>query len=150
MRREERLGADELPRAGRKELPRQRPFGLPDRASQGNNQGLMGMKKRTVEIAVACAMVFLFVTAPERVAQTSQAADIPLYLDPSQPINVRVDDLVAKMTLEEKVSQMVNQSRAIPRLMVPRYDWRSEALHGIAGAGIATVFPEPVGLAATF
>jgi len=110
----------------------------------------MGMKKRTVEIAVACAMVFLFVTAPELVAQTSQAADIPLYLDPSQPINVRVDDLVAKMTLEEKVSQMVNQSRAIPRLMVPRYDWRSEALHGIAGAGIATVFPEPVGLAATF
>jgi len=44
----------------------------------------------------------------------------------------------------------VNQSRAIPRLQVPEYDWRSEALHGIAGAGLATVFPEPIGIAATF
>lgn len=82
--------------------------------------------------------------------RTSKPSGTPVYLDPSQPISVRVDDLVARMTLEEKASQLVNQSRAIPRLMVPKYDWRSEALHGIAGAGVATVFPEPVGLAATF
>jgi len=74
----------------------------------------------------------------------------PAYLDPSQPINVRVDDLVGRMTLEEKASQLVNQARAIPRLQVPAYDWWSEALHGVANAGTATVFPEPVGLAATF
>jgi len=74
----------------------------------------------------------------------------PAYLDPSQPINVRVDDLVGRMTLEEKASQAVNQARAIPRLQVPAYDWWSEALHGVANAGTATVFPEPVGLAATF
>ena len=79
-------------------------------------------------------------------AQTSN----PVYLDPSQPIEVRVDDLIGKMTLEEKASQLVNQARAIPRLNVPAYDWWSEALHGVANAGTATVFPEPVGLAATF
>lgn len=54
------------------------------------------------------------------------------------------------MTLEEKASQLVNQSRAIPRLHIPEYDWRSEALHGIAGPRPATVFPEPIGIAATF
>jgi beta-glucosidase len=54
------------------------------------------------------------------------------------------------MTLEEKASQLVNQARAIPRLQVPAYDWWSEALHGVARAGKATVFPEPIGLAATF
>jgi beta-glucosidase len=74
----------------------------------------------------------------------------PLYLDPSQPMDKRVDDLVSRMTLEEKASQLVNQARAIPRLQVPAYDWWSEALHGVARAGTATVFPEPIGLAATF
>src|SRR5271165_2612387 len=74
----------------------------------------------------------------------------PVYLDPSQPVEVRVNDLIGRMTLEEKASQLVNQARAIPRLQVPAYDWWSEALHGVANAGIATVFPEPIGLAATF
>jgi beta-glucosidase len=80
----------------------------------------------------------------------AQTASNPVYLDPSQPINVRVNDLVEGMTLEEKASQLVNQSRAIPRLHIPAYDWWSEALHGVAYAGTATVFPEPIGLAATF
>jgi beta-glucosidase len=53
------------------------------------------------------------------------------------------------MTVEEKVSQLVNQSRAVPRLNVPAYDWWSEALHGVQRPGV-TEFPEPVGLAATF
>src|SRR6201993_33676 len=74
----------------------------------------------------------------------------PLYLDPSQPIDTRVDDLIKRMTLEQKAQQLVNQARAIPDLQVPAYDWWSEALHGVANAGTATVFPEPVGLAATF
>ena len=73
-----------------------------------------------------------------------------LFLDPSQAINVRVDDLIRRMTLEQKASQLVNQARAIPELHVPAYDWWSEALHGVARAGKATVFPEPIGLAATF
>jgi beta-glucosidase len=83
--------------------------------------------------------------------QSTRPAEVPsIYLDPSQPIEARVNDLVSRMTLEEKASQLVNQSRAIPRLQIPEYDWRSEALHGIAGAGLATVFPEPIGIAATF
>ncbi len=92
-------------------------------------------------------LLAVFLTAIVRsAAQTGNA----IYLDPSQPINVRVDDLVGRMTLEEKASQLVNQARAIPRLQVPAYDWWSEALHGVANAGTATVFPEPIGLAATF
>jgi beta-glucosidase len=83
-------------------------------------------------------------------AQNVPSQAVPTYLDPSQPINARVDDLVSRMTLEEKASQLVNQARAIPRLQVPAYDWWSEALHGVANAGTATVFPEPIGLAATF
>ena len=90
---------------------------------------------------------FLSLILVRAAAQTAGGA---VYLDPSQPINVRVDDLVKQMTLEEKASQLVNQARAIPRLQVPGYDWWSEALHGVANAGTATVFPEPIGLAATF
>src|SRR5437762_8907348 len=59
----------------------------------------------------------------------------------------RAADLVHRMTLEEKASQLVNQARAIPRLGVPAYDWWSEALHGVARDG-TTEIPEAVGLAA--
>ncbi len=58
--------------------------------------------------------------------------------------------LIEKMTLEEKISQMVNSASAIPRLGVPEYDWWNEALHGLGRAGKATVFPQAIGLAATF
>jgi beta-glucosidase len=73
----------------------------------------------------------------------------PAYLDPSLPPEQRAADLVKRMTLEEKASQLVNQARAIPRLNVPAYDWWSEALHGVAVNG-TTEFPEPIGLGATF
>lgn len=61
----------------------------------------------------------------------------------------RAADLIHRMTLEEKASQLINQARAVPRLNVPAYDWWSEALHGVASKG-TTEFPEPIGLAATF
>jgi beta-glucosidase len=73
----------------------------------------------------------------------------PPYLDPTLPPEQRAADLVRRMTLEEKTSQLVNQARAIPRLHVPAYDWWSEALHGVMRDG-TTEFPEPIGLAATF
>jgi beta-glucosidase len=73
----------------------------------------------------------------------------PAYLDTTLPPEQRAADLVHRMTLEEKTSQLVNQSRAIPRLNVPLYDWWSEALHGVLHNG-TTEFPEPIGLAATF
>jgi beta-glucosidase len=99
---------------------------------------------------VVCILVVLLVTVVSSVAQNAAPSGAPPYLDPSLPMNVRVGDLVSRMTLEEKASQLVNQSRAIPRLQVPQYDWWNEALHGVARAGTATVFPEPIGLAATF
>jgi beta-glucosidase len=79
----------------------------------------------------------------------AQEAGKPAYLDPNLPAEQRAADLVKRMTLEEKASQLVNQARAIPRLGVPGYDWWSEALHGVATNG-TTEFPEPVALAATF
>ena len=77
------------------------------------------------------------------------AAQQPPYLNPSLSPEQRAADLVHRMTLEEKASQLVNQARAIPRLAIPAYDWWSESLHGVARDG-TTEFPEPVGLAATF
>ena len=78
------------------------------------------------------------------------AQETPLYMNPAQPVAARVNDLVGRMTLEEKVSQMQNHAVAIPRLDVPAYDWWSEGLHGIARSGYATVFPQAIGLAATW
>jgi len=79
----------------------------------------------------------------------AQSSGKPAYLDTSLPAAERAADLVHRMTLDEKATQLVNQARAIPRLGVPAYDWWSEALHGVAVDG-TTEFPEPIGLAATF
>jgi beta-glucosidase len=78
------------------------------------------------------------------------AAEIrkPPYLNPALPIDVRVDDLVGRMSLEEKISQTLNNAPAIDRLGIPAYEWWNEALHGVARAGVATVFPQAIGLAA--
>jgi len=79
-----------------------------------------------------------------------QPDSVPDYLNPQLDIESRVEDLVARMTLEEKVSQMANRAAAIPRLGIPEYNWWNECLHGVARAGIATVFPQAIGLAATW
>jgi beta-glucosidase len=72
------------------------------------------------------------------------------FQDPGLPVDQRVEDLVGRMTLEEKVSQMMNNAPAIDRLGIPAYNWWNECLHGVARAGIATVFPQAIGMAATF
>ena len=72
------------------------------------------------------------------------------YQDPNRSFEDRATDLVSRMTLAEKVSQMQNDAPAIPRLGVSAYDWWSEGLHGVARAGQATVFPQAIGLSATF
>lgn len=82
--------------------------------------------------------------------QASGQAAAPIYKDPKQPLERRVDDLVSRMTLEEKVSLMTDSEAAIARLGIPAYGWWNEALHGVARAGIATVFPQAIGLAATW
>ncbi len=72
------------------------------------------------------------------------------YLDPSLPIPERVADLVGRMTLQEKVSQLCAGSGAVPRLGLPAYEWGGECLHGLCHTGRATMFPQAIGLAATF
>ncbi|MEZ4699093.1 MAG: glycoside hydrolase family 3 C-terminal domain-containing protein [Rhodothermales bacterium] len=83
-------------------------------------------------------------------AASPARAQTPLYLDPDATLEARVDDLVGRMTLEEKVAQMSDQAPAIERLGVPEYNWWNEALHGVARAGLATSYPQAIGLAATW
>ncbi len=94
--------------------------------------------------ALACGIVLCPLLAPALQAQA------PAYRDPALPVAQRVDDLVSRMTLAEKVSQMMDQAPAIERLGVPEYNWWNEALHGVARAGLATVFPQAIGFAATW
>ena len=70
------------------------------------------------------------------------------YMNPALSVTARVDDLVGRMTLDEKIAQMLDNAPAIDRLGIPAYGWWNEALHGVARAGIATVFPQAIGLAA--
>ena len=82
-------------------------------------------------------------------AQKPASEPLP-YQNASLSTEARVDDLVSRMTLEEKVSQLINTAPGIARLGVPAYDWWSEGLHGIARSGYATMFPQAIGMAATW
>ncbi len=77
-------------------------------------------------------------------------AQTPAWQDPSLPVERRAADLVGRMTLEEKVSQMMDRAPAIDRLAIPEYNWWNEGLHGVARSGLATVFPQAIGFAATW
>lgn len=77
-----------------------------------------------------------------------KAEEILPYKNTALDINVRVSDLVARMTIAEKIAQMYNEAPAIERLNVPAYNWWNESLHGVARAGKATVFPQAIGMAA--
>lgn len=80
---------------------------------------------------------------------TTSSDRLPFH-DPARPIPERVSDLVGRMTLDEKIAQMLYTAPAIERLGIPAYNWWNEALHGVGRAGIATVFPQAIGLAATW
>jgi len=94
---------------------------------------------------ILCLLVVLLAFLP-----LSHAQSLPPYKNPNLPIEARVNDLVSRMTLEEKVLQMQNAAPSIEGLGIPAYDWWNEALHGVARAGYATVFPQAIGLAATW
>jgi beta-glucosidase len=98
-------------------------------------------------VKILCSFGFACTSA----VSVAQVPPKPMpYADTALPVEQRVDDLVSRMTLEEKVSEMINSSAAIPRLNVPAYDWWNEGLHGVARSGYATMFPQAIGMAATW
>jgi beta-glucosidase len=100
---------------------------------------------------VGVCIVLLSLSFSSSVLAQEKPQDVKArYLDASLPVEERVNDLVSRMTLEEKASQMQDVAPAIPRLGIPAYNWWNEGLHGVARAGYATVFPQAIGLAATF
>ena len=98
--------------------------------------------KRTIRLVFATVSIFSSVGPMAQETVKFRNSDLP--------VEERARDLVAHMTLEEKVSQLGHTADAIPRLGIPEYNWWNEGLHGVARAGIATVFPQAIGLAATF
>ncbi len=120
-------------------------------ASQGN------AKFNTIEVKNSSgASVVAFNASELADAFTGDAAHIPeiseppIWHDPSQPLKARAYDLIRRMSLAEKVAQLQNGAPGIPRIELPAYNYWNEALHGVANDGIATVFPEPVGMASTW
>jgi beta-glucosidase len=108
------------------------------------------MRSRVMQIVVymvACTGTSFLGSLPQS-AVAQDSANLP-YMNPQLPPEQRATDLVRRMTLAEKASQMQNNSAAVPRLKVPAYQWWSEALHGVINEGV-TEYPEPIGLAATF
>ena len=93
------------------------------------------------------ALFILLLGSQFMIAQ--QTYEFP-YQNPALSVDDRVNDLVGRMTVEEKISQMMNAAPAIDRLGVPAYDWWNECLHGVGRAGVATVFPQAIGLGATW
>ncbi len=96
-------------------------------------------------ILFSAVIAFSFLALPGR----SQNQDLP-FRNPSLSTEKRIDDLLGRLTLEEKVMQMMDKTPAIERLGIPVYNWWNEALHGVARTGLATVFPQAIALAATF
>jgi beta-glucosidase len=117
-----------------------------------NSSVTAGVLVLTASAAVACAPRTADPVSPAELPSPIEATPpteaTPLYLNPDAPLDARVADIVSRMTLEEKVSQTLYNAAAIERLGIPEYNWWNEALHGVARAGRATVFPQAIGLAA--
>ncbi len=114
-------------------------------------------KLNTFELRNASGQSLISFSAEDLVSAEDAAALQPpvvsgpeIWKDVSQPVAARVNDLVSRLSLAEKVQEMRNNAAAIPRLGIPAYDYWSECLHGVARAGIATVFPQAIGMAATW
>ena len=106
------------------------------------------MKKSVLLILI---MGIIFPLSASSVQTIESQKSVLPYLNPTLPIEQRVDDLISRMTLEEKVSQMMYTSKSVERLGIPEYNWWNECLHGVARSKEkVTVFPQPIGIAATF
>ena len=109
-------------------------------------------KRRLSRLSAALPLLALAAGGVHAARAQSQAPAKPRFPfeDTSMPVEQRVADLVGRMTLDEKISQMIDEAPAIPRLDIPRYGWWNEGLHGVARSGYATMFPQAIGMAATW
>ncbi|MGO8836015.1 MAG: glycoside hydrolase family 3 C-terminal domain-containing protein [Limisphaerales bacterium] len=114
-------------------------------------------KLNTFELRDAAGLSLISMSAVDLInAEDTSALGVPVvagpevWKDTAQPVAARVNDLVRRLSLAEKIQQMRNSAPAIPRLGVPAYDYWNECLHGVARAGHATVFPQAIGMAATW
>jgi beta-glucosidase len=98
--------------------------------------------------AVACVKAKFLSDLPPGATKIPDVKDPPIYMDATLPLEQREDDLIRRMSLAEKVGQLMNSAPAIERLNVPAYNYWNECLHGVARAGHATVFPQAIGMAA--
>lgn len=108
------------------------------------------MKLIRLAVSILISLIAYYTFAQSSDSRSASTESKPLYLDPNTPLEQRVGDLVSRMTLDEKIAQMQDNAPAIPRLGVPAYGWSNEALHGVANGGKATVFPQAIGMAATW
>jgi beta-glucosidase len=104
--------------------------------------------QRSIALVAAIAAVVCTASCTNK-ASSEDPATLP-FRNPALSFDERAKDLVGRLTLAEKAQQLGNFAPAIPRLGIPAYNWWSEGLHGVARAGTATVFPQAIGLAATF
>jgi beta-glucosidase len=97
-----------------------------------------------------CFFLLILFLSPVTVSSQQPSAVRYPFMNPDLSIQARVDDLLKRLTIEEKAAQMMHSAPAIERLGIPAYNWWNECLHGVARAGLATVFPQAIGIAATF
>lgn len=107
------------------------------------------LKVRMTRAFKSVVMLIMLLLLTDACSIKKETEDFP-FLNTTLSMEERVDDLVSRMTLEEKISQMMNDAPPIERLAIPRYNWWSEGLHGVARAGLATVFPQAIGMGATW
>src|SRR5438067_6171640 len=93
---------------------------------------------------------YILVLIISYLAVAAHAQDNTVFRNPQQPVEARVNDLLHRLTLPEKISLLGYRNQEVQRLGIPAYNWWNEALHGVARAGVATVFPQAIGMAATF
>jgi beta-glucosidase len=111
---------------------------------------LFVMQTLSRTLCVSALMFALSALVTGRPPRLEAQENLPPYQQQSLSPEQRAADLVSRMTLEEKVAETVNASAAVPRLGVPAYDFWSEGLHGVARSGYATLFPQAIGMAATW